>query len=669
MKIVPEIVRNDSWLQPYAEVIVQRLKKARAREQLLLKVENVDALVDLASQHHFYGLHKGPDGWVLREWAPNATALFLIGPFNQWQKDARWSFVRVADYWQLDLPGDSLRHGDLYRIFIEWEGGSGDRVPAWCHRAVQDEKTKIFSAQVWAPDTPYLWKHEFKPAETYYPLIYEAHIGMAQEEGKVGTYREFQDHVLPRVISAGYNTLQLMAVQEHPYYGSFGYHVANFFAPSSRFGTPDALKELVDAAHGAGLRVIMDIVHSHAVKNEIEGLSCYDGTTYQFFHDGPRGEHPAWDSRCFDYSKRQVFLFLLSNCRYWMEEFRFDGFRFDGVTSMVYLDHGLGRDFGDYSAYFDGGQDEDALIYLMLANRMIHQFNSEAVTIAEEMSGMPGMAASLETGGIGFDYRLAMGIPDYWIRIIKEKKDEAWNVEEMYYELTRRRNDEQTIGYCESHDQALVGDKTIIFRLIDKEMYTGMSVTTENLVVDRGIALHKMIRMMTLATAGHGYLNFMGNEFGHPEWIDFPRQGNHWSYQYARRQWSLADNPFLRYHHLRAFDQAMIALFSEKKVFSDPWPYLIHKSVEDQVLAFRRKQLLFVFNFSPSQSYTDYAIEAESGKYRIVLSSDFDGFGGFNRVDTTLSYFTMKAGREYYDPHVLKLYIPNRVVIVMERVG
>ncbi|MDY0286317.1 MAG: alpha amylase C-terminal domain-containing protein, partial [Bacteroidales bacterium] len=341
----------------------------------------------------------------------------------------------------------------------------------------------------------------------------------------------------------------------------------------------------------------------------------------------------------------------------------------DGVTSMVYLDHGLGRDFGDYSAYFDGGQDEDALIYLMLANRMIHQFNSEAVTIAEEMSGMPGMAASLETGGIGFDYRLAMGIPDYWIRIIKEKKDEAWNVEEMYYELTRRRNDEQTIGYCESHDQALVGDKTIIFRLIDKEMYTGMSVTTENLVVDRGIALHKMIRMMTLATAGHGYLNFMGNEFGHPEWIDFPRQGNHWSYQYARRQWSLADNPFLRYHHLRAFDQAMIALFSEKKVFSDPWPYLIHKSVEDQVLAFRRKQLLFVFNFSPSQSYTDYAIEAESGKYRIVLSSDFDGFGGFNRVDTTLSYFTMKAGREYYDPHVLKLYIPNRVVIVMERVG
>ncbi len=667
--IVPEIVKNDPWLEPYAEKIIARLKKASAKERLLLKVENVDALADLSRMHEFYGLHKENNGWVLREWAPNATAIFLIGDFNGWQKSDEYAFHRDGDHWTLNLPLEMLRHGDLYRLVMEWEGNAGERMPAWCRRAVQDDHTKIFSAQVWDPEKPFHWKNNTPKVHSFRPFVYEAHIGMAQEDPKVGSYKEFQEHVLPRVIAGGYNTLQLMAIQEHPYYGSFGYHVANFFAPSSRFGTPEELKELIDAAHGAGLSVIMDIVHSHAVKNELEGLSKYDGTAYQFFHDGARGEHPAWDSRCFDYAKRQVLQFLLSNCRFWLEEFNFDGFRFDGVTSMIYLDHGLGRDFGGYDAYYDDGEDEDAITYLTLANKMIHEFKPGAITVAEEMSGMPGMATPIDKGGIGFDFRLAMGTPDYWIRTIKEKADEDWNVEEMYYELTRHRNDEQTIGYCESHDQALVGDKTIIFRLIDKEMYTSMSATIENMVVDRGIALHKMIRLLTLATAGHGYLNFMGNEFGHPEWIDFPREGNEWSYQYARRQWSLADNPALRYRFLGDFDKDMVHLMNARDLYHDPWPYLLHKNQKDQVLAFRRAGLLFIFNFSPSQSFTDYAIPTDPGKYRIVLSSDYDGYGGFNRVDTSLEYFTMKAGREYYDPHVLKLYIPNRVVMVLEREG
>ena len=665
--IVPEIVKNDPWLQPYAEKIISRLKKASAKERLLLKVENVDALADLSRMHDFYGLHKESGGWVLREWAPNATGIFLIGDFNGWKKSDEFAFRREDDHWTLRLPAEKLHHGDLYRLVMEWEGGSGERMPAWCRRAVQDDSTKIFSAQVWSPEKPYRWKYNAPDAADFRPFVYEAHVGMAQEEPKVGSYKEFQEKVLPRVIAGGYNTLQLMAIQEHPYYGSFGYHVANFFAPSSRFGTPEELKELVDAAHAAGIKVIMDIVHSHAVKNELEGLSRYDGTPYQFFHDGARGEHPAWDSRCFDYAKRQVLQFLLSNCRYWLEEFNFDGFRFDGVTSMIYLDHGLERDFGGYDAYYDAGEDEDAITYLTLANKMIHEFKPGAITVAEEMSGMPGMATPIDKGGIGFDFRLAMGTPDYWIKTIKEKADEEWNVEEMYYELTRRRNDEQTIGYCESHDQALVGDKTIIFRLLDKEMYTSMSATIENMVVDRGIALHKMIRLLTMATAGHGYLNFMGNEFGHPEWIDFPREGNNWSYHYARRQWSLVDNPALRYRFMGDFDKDMVKLLKENSLHNDPWPYLLHKNQQDQVLAFRRGGLLFIFNFNPSQSFTDYAVETEPGKYRIVLSSDYDGYGGFNRVDTSLDYFTMKAGHEYYDPHVLKLYIPNRVVMVLER--
>lgn len=444
--------------------------------------------------------------------------------------------------WEINLPADAIHHGDLYKLNVYWECGQGERIPAWATRVVQDEQTKIFSAQVWAPENPYKFKKKtFKP-DTNPLLIYECHIGMAQQEEKVGTYNEFREKILPRIAEEGYNCIQIMAIQEHPYYGSFGYHVSSFFAASSRFGTPDELKALIDAAHEMGIAVIMDIVHSHAVKNEVEGLGNFAGDPNQYFYPGARREHPAWDSLCFDYGKNEVIHFLLSNCKYWLEEYKFDGFRFDGVTSMLYYSHGLGEAFCNYGDYFNGHQDDNAICYLTLANEVIHQVNPKAITIAEEVSGMPGLAAKVEDGGYGFDYRMAMNIPDYWIKTIKEKIDEDWKPSSMFWEVTNRRQDEKTISYAESHDQALVGDKTIIFRLIDADMYWHMQKGDENYVVNRGIALHKMIRLLTSSTINGGYLNFMGNEFGHPEWIDFPREGNGWSCKYARRQWDLVDN-------------------------------------------------------------------------------------------------------------------------------
>ncbi len=661
------IIQKDPWLAPYRVAIEGRYQHALDKEK---ELTGKKSLADFASGHLYFGLHKTVKGWVFREWAPNATAIYLIGDFNEWKEQNAYRLKknRQGNCWEINLPKNAIKHGDLYKLKVYWDGGCGERIPAWANRVVQDEDTKIFSAQVWSPDKPYKFKKKvFIPNVT--PLmIYECHIGMSQDAEKVGTYNEFRENILPRVIEDGYNCIQIMAIQEHPYYGSFGYHVSSFFAPSSRFGTPEELKLLIDTAHQNGIAVIMDIVHSHAVKNEVEGLSNFAGDPCQYFYQGDRREHPAWDSLCFDYGKNEVLHFLLSNCRYWLEEFHFDGFRFDGVTSMLYYSHGLGEAFCNYSDYYNGNQDDNAICYLTLANKLIHQVNSRAITIAEEVSGMPGLAASTADGGYGFDYRMAMNIPDYWIKVIKELRDEDWKPSSLFWEVTNRRKDEKTISYCESHDQALVGDKTIIFRLVDSDMYWHFKIGDENDRAHRGIALHKMIRLLTASTINGGYLNFMGNEFGHPEWIDFPREGNGWSHKYARRQWNLADNKELCYHYLGDFDKAMVALMTSVKNIQKTDVVEIWHNDGDQVLAFRRKDFIFVFNFSPTRSFTDYGFLVPRGKYQVVLNTDSKDFGGFGIADDTVEHFTCadplykKEKKEW-----LKLYIPARSAVVLKR--
>ena len=656
-----KLVEEDKLLKPFAGIIEKRHQQVLAMEREF--TYRTTRLSDSCNSYLYYGLHRTNEGWVFREWAPNATAIYLLGEFNDWRKHPDYALTKVGDgNWEIKLPLGALVHEMLYRLLVEWNGGSGERLPSHVRRVIQDEYTKIYSAQVWDPLNPYQMRHE-RPKRTDYPLIYEAHIGMSTEHRRVSTFTEFRLFVLPRIVDLGYNTIQLMAVQEHPYYGSFGYQVANFFAVSSRFGTPDELKALIDTAHSMGIRVIMDIVHSHAVNNEEEGLSRFDGSYDQYFYPGDRGYHPLWGSRCFDYGKHEVLNFLLSNCKYWLEEFRFDGYRFDGITSMLYWDHGINKDFTEYSLYYDGNQDESAITYLALANRVIHQVDPEAITIAEDMSGMPGVASPIEDGGMGFDYRMNMGTPDYWIKLLKEKRDEEWHVGDLFYELTNKREEEHTISYAESHDQALVGDKTIFFRLVDKAIYSSMGVFDKNVIIDRGMSLHKMIRLVTIGTAADGYLNFMGNEWGHPEWIDFPREGNGWSYDHARRLWSLVDDENLRFRFLNMFDKAMIQMVNDTGVFH--WrPEPLVRDNERQVLIFTRGDYLFVFNFNPEKSFPDYVFDAPSGKYTMVLNTDNKNFDGVGRIDEEVEHFTryVSPGRGQ-----LSLYVPARTGFVLKR--
>ena len=662
-----KIYQTDPWLMPFKDAI-----EARHAHILdtLHHIAGEGQLKDAVNNHLYYGLHKCADGsWVFREFAPNANKIYLIGDFNNWKRTQAYALNPLGGgNWEICLPEMFLSHGQLYKLYIEWPGGGGERIPSYATRVVQDPVTKVFSAQVWAPK-PYQWKHGHAGRRPH-PFIYECHIGMGTEKEKVGTFEEFRKDVLPRVKKLGYDTLQIMALQEHPYYGSFGYQVSNFFALSSRFGTPEEFKALVDDAHGKGIAVIMDIVHSHSVSNTLEGLSEFDGTDHLYFYSGPQGQHPAWGSRCFDYGKDETKYYLLSNVKYWMEEYHIDGFRFDGVTSMLYWDHGLGKDFGNYSLYFDQGVDENAVIYLSLATRLVKEMNPAGFTIAEDVSAMAGLAAPFEAGGVGFDFRMSMGVADHWIKWIKERSDEQWSMGEIWWELTGKRAEEKTISYAECHDQALVGDKTIIFRLMDKEMYFCMNKDSQNGIVERGIALHKLIRLVTAATAGDGYLNFMGNEFGHPEWIDFPREGNGWSYKYARRQWSLADNELLRYGQLQNFDRAMVHLLRKENVLSEK-PELLVADEQNKILIFMRKSCIFALNFSPGGSFADYGFSAPEGDYVQVLDSDEPEFNGFGRLSCGEHHLTVPEkspnGNQAYS-HTLKLYLPARCAIVLKKV-
>ncbi|MCX6252306.1 MAG: alpha-amylase family glycosyl hydrolase [Bacteroidetes bacterium] len=665
------LVANDPWLEPAEQEIHRRYD--RFREVMEEIKAEAGSLSTFADAYNYFGIHydKARKGWVYREWAPKAQDLYFFGDFNNWQRYYNRMTMDKYGVWEIFLDKETYKdrftHKSRVKVMVHSDRGFQERIPAFIRRIIQDEDSINFSGQVWLPPKKFDWNGDkFDISQLKKLLIYECHVGMAQEKEAVGSFVEFAEYIIPYIKNSGYNTIQLMAIAEHPYYASFGYHVSNFFAVSSRFGTPEELKYLIKKAHEQGLAVIMDIVHSHTVKNINEGLNLFDGSDDQYFHAGDRGDHPYWDSKCFNYGKKEVIQFLLSNIKFWLKEFHFDGFRFDGVTSMLYFDHGF-RENWDLDGYFFSGVEWDSITYLQLANKLTHMINPHAVTIAEEVSGMPGVSRPVPEGGIGFDFRMAMAIPDFWIRVLKEKQDEEWDINDMWQIMTNRLPGVKTVAYCESHDQALVGDQTIAFRLMQSNIYFHMHKKDSNLAVDRGIALHKMIRLITLALGGEAYLNFMGNEFGHPDWIDFPREGNNWSYQYARRLWSLVENPDLKYHFLGAFDKAMLKLVSQQGLLNNDFADQLNMDDQNKTIVCKRSGLIFIFNFHVSHSIPDYGfIVPEPGTYRIILNTDDPAFGGHGRIDKSVDLFTQYD--EVADVHRLMIYNTNRTALVLKKV-
>ncbi|PSC69001.1 starch branching enzyme isoform A [Micractinium conductrix] len=665
--------------------------------------QNEGGLDKFTQGYRYYGLnrgeHEGKQGLWYREWAPGAKAIALIGEFNNWDpKTEHWAVKNDFGVFQLFLPDapdgtPAIKHRTKVKIRLETAYGEWvERIPAWIKWATQEWNEIQFNGVHYEPpevgrpgvleaDKSYTFKYP-RPPKPRALRIYECHVGMSSQEPKVNSYLEFKEEMLPRIRKLGYNAIQIMAIQEHAYYGSFGYHVTNFFGVSSRCGTPDELKAMIDEAHRLGMVVLMDIVHSHASKNTMDGINMFDGTDAGYFHGGGRGYHWMWDSRCFNYGNWETLRFLLSNARWWVDEYKFDGYRFDGVTSMMYHHHGLQTTFtGNYDEYFGMATDVEAVVYLMLVNQMLHDFFPTSITIGEDVSGMPTFCRPWTEGGVGFDYRLNMAIADKWIEVLSKTDDWGWNMGNIVHTMTNRRYAEPCVGYAESHDQALVGDKTIAFWLMDAAMYDFMGAPghgPDSPVIDRGIALHKMIRLVTMALGGESYLNFMGNEFGHPEWIDFPRDdtydtstgafvpGNGGSLDKCRRRWDLADAEFLKYKYMNSFDRAMNHLDKAFGFVAAPHSWVSRKDEGDKVLVVERGDLLFVFNFHPTNSYTDYRVGCyKGGGYKVVLSSDEEVFGGWKNV-TKDSNVEFQAQQGDFDnrPNSLMVYAPSRTVVV-----
>ncbi|OQE32955.1 hypothetical protein PENFLA_c001G10184 [Penicillium flavigenum] len=667
------VIQLDPWLEPHRDVLKHRYQVVEEWAKTINETEG--GLDKFSKGYETFGLHAQPNGEIkYQEWAPNAKEASLVGEFNNWDVNANPMTKNSFGVWNVTVPAKNgvaaIPHDSKIKITMVLPSGERIyRIPAWIKRVVQDlTVSPAYDAVFWNPpvDEVYKFQHA-RPKKPESLRIYEAHVGISSPETRVATYKEFTKNMLPRIKYLGYNAIQLMAIMEHAYYASFGYQVNNFFAASSRYGSPEDLKELVDTAHGMGLIVLLDVVHSHASKNVIDGINEFDGTDHLYFHGGAKGRHELWDSRLFNYGNHEVLRFLLSNLRFWMEEYKFDGYRFDGVTSMLYTHHGIGTGFsGGYHEYFGPAVDEEGVTYLTLANQMLHELYPDCITVAEDVSGMPALCLPHALGGAGFDYRLAMAVPDMWIKLLKESTDDEWDMGSISFTLTNRRHGEKTIAYAESHDQALVGDKTLMMWLCDKEMYTHMSTLTEfTPVIERGMALHKMVRLVTHALGGEGYLNFEGNEFGHPEWLDFPRAGNNNSFWYARRQLNLTEDTLLRYRFLNEFDRGMQLTEQKYGWLSAPQAYISLKNESDKVLVFERAGLLWIFNFNSTKSFTDYRVGVDvPGTYRIVLDTDETVFGGLGRNVKETRFFTTDLewnGRRNF----VQVYIPTRTALVL----
>ncbi|CAL5392773.1 unnamed protein product [Camellia sinensis] len=520
----------------------------------------------------------------------------------------------------------AIPHGSKYRVYFNTPDGPLERIPAWAPYVLPDADGKQAFAVHWEPppECVYKWKHKHPEAPKSL-RIYECHIGISGSEPKIASFNDFTEKVLPHVKDAGYNVIQLIGLVEHKDYFTIGYRATNLFAVSSRYGTPDDFKRLVDEAHGLGLLVFLDIVHSYSAADEMVGLSLFDGSNDCYFHTGKRGYHKFWGTRMFKYGDIDVLHFLLSNLNWWVVEYQIDGFQFHSLASMIYTHNGFASFTGDMEEYCNQYVDKDALIYLILANEILHALHPSIITIAEDATLYPGLSEPTSLGGLGFDYFVNLSASEMWSSLLENVPDSDWSMSKIVSTLVGNRHSaDKMLLYAENHNQSISGGRSFAEILFGETME---HASDKRALLFRGCSLHKMIRLITFTIGGHAYLNFMGNEFGHPKRVEFPMESNNFSFSLANRRWDLLENGV--HSELLYFDKDMMNMDENERILSRGLPNIHHVNDTTMVTSYSRGPLLFIFNFHPTTSYENYSVGVEeAGEYQVILNTDEKKYGG-----------------------------------------
>ncbi|KAG8075748.1 hypothetical protein GUJ93_ZPchr0006g43795 [Zizania palustris] len=569
---------------------------------------------------------------------------------------AYWVEMRKGRKAWMEKYIPAISHKDKYRLYFNTPDGALERIPAWATYVLPDVRGKQSYAVHWEPPPEEIYKWRFERPKVKGSLrIYECHVGISGSEQKISSFQEFTSNVLPHIKDAGYNAIQLIGIVEHKDYSSVGYKVTNYFAVSSRFGTPEDFKKLVDEAHGLEMVVLLDIVHSYASADELVGLSLFDGSNDCYFHTGKRGHHKYWGTRMFKYDDVDVLHFLFSNLNWWVTEYHIDGFQFHSLSSMLYTHNGFSTFTGAMEEYCNQYVDKDALIYLILANEMLHELHPDIITIAEDATFYPGLCEPTTQGGLGFDYWVNLSIPEMWLWHLENVPGQEWSMNKIMKVLISKNCN--MLSYVENHNQSISGRKSFAEIILHKEKCSNNSVSDDGIF--RACSLLKIIKLLTFSTSGGAYLNFIGNEFAHPKRIEFPMSGNDYSFGLANRQWELLEKGV--HKHIFNFDKDLMSLDGKERLILRGSPNIHHCDDTSMFISFTRGPFLFVFNFNPDATSGLYSVGVdEAGEYQLILNTDETKYGGRGELKSNQYMKRTSDNRVGGCRNSLELALPSR---------